>query len=495
MEPFSIATGVVQLISFADTLVTGLAHFIGKTISIPDYIQDVHDEIISLREVVKQIENTLNKRARQQPFERNHHAITHNIVQKCTKSLKALEGEIPPLKDGSGILQCVWRSIEHSISEERIRQITENIRSYKSTLNISLTTLLLFALSETEPSHQQVIQMELRKLRELVQSNPLFSRHTDCEDLMRAQTHSVSSTEDGFMISIPEKEIRDWRQTVDDVATGYALSDVVSCDARSVAQGSSVSVGVPTLCDDNFDPEPGLPDEPDSEILAPILNANKTLVQGLMKGEMFTKASSVHRKGINHLIRLRENQDTATSKDIFYKELVSMREELVDILLRHDSEEKKQEAMGVLQRLLEEVVERNDRADYDRRARLNHKLGELYYKRGSIKQARRFARRALHIRQEMEPMPRELAEESARLLVRILQEDQAFDEANGYLIWIRTTLHQDTLSASTSSGTMHSPDYIDPISAYQWCKENGSEYLLMAPCQLVSCPSWSLQPI
>lgn len=482
MEPFSIATGVAQLIAFADTLTTRLVRFIRTVKSIPGYINDVYDEIIELRNVLFEVKNTLDKRVRQLPFERNHHVMTHNIIQSCHNSLNALKKEVPPLEGGSGTLKCVWRSIEHSFNEERIRQITERLGSYKSILNISLTTLLLLASNETASS-QQVIEMELRKLRNLIQSSSFFSRHADHDDLVQAQMHSTNSKGDGLENSILEKEIRDWRQTVDDVATGIALSDGVSYDARSVAQDSSMSIGIPTLCDDRFDPEPDLPDEQDSEILTPTLDANQVLVRELMQGEMFRKASSFHRKGINHMKRLLEAQDTPMSEETSYEQLANMEERLADILLQCSHDENKQEAMEVLQGLLSEEVKRADRLDDDRRARLYHKLGKLYYERGSIDQARKFVNRAFEGRRKMNPLPRELAGESAELLVKILQQGQVFDEANGLRTWIRQMLHQDTFSSSSSSHTMQDGvENTDPISAYQWCKEHGSKYTSIAYC-------------
>ncbi|XXG95822.1 hypothetical protein Hte_002093 [Hypoxylon texense] len=490
MEPFSIATGVVQLISFADGLIKRLAHFIGTVKSIPEYIRDVRDEITTLTDILREVKRTLDRRARQLPFELNHHAKTYKIVHSCHKSLEALDEELPPFKDGSGIMKRVWRSIEHSFNEERIRQITNRIGTYRSILNISLTTLLLPALSETATS-QQEIQIELRKLTNLIESSSLFSRHTDHEDLVAVQTHCATSKGSGVENSILEKEVRDWRQTVDDVATGVVtMSYEGSCDASSVAPGSSTSVDTLTLCDDKFDPEPDLTDEQDSDILKSQLDANQVLVRKFMEGGMFPNASIYQRKGISLLKQLSDSQGTAISEDASYRQLADMEEELADILLGCQRDKYKQEAMEMLKRLLKGEVNRGDRTDKVRRTRLYHKLGELYYKRGSIGQASSFLNRALKGRRQLEPMPRELVEESAGLLVKVLQQAQAFGEANGLREWIYQQFHQDTSVPPSSTSTHTVQEIIDPTRAYRWCEEHGidteSESFRFGDCDPVS---------
>lgn len=485
MDPFTVATGVTQLIALADTVTTRLLQFISfirKVRSIPEYIEDIHGEITALKGTLIQVNNTLQTRAQRLPFERSHHAVTNKIIQSCNNSLKQLEKAIPELKDGSGILKCVWKSVEHSFNEGRIRQISERIGSDKSLLNISLSTLVLLASGETSSS-QQVIQTELQKLRNLVQSSPFFSTRTGYDELVRAQAQSTSTLGDGLENSILEKElIRDWHQTVDDVASGVSISDSMSCDTRSVAPGSSVSVDAPTLYE-KFDPEPDLPDEQHSEILTRFyLNENQDFVKEFRQGEMFVKASLFQRKGIAFMKQLLETQGTALSENASSERLADMEEELADILLQCNNDKNSQEAIKILERLLDEEIKRADQMDNDRRARLYHKLGELYYKRGSIDQARLFLDRAFNSRQGIEPKAPELVEETAELLAEVFGQDQAPDKANGLRKYIRQMLPQDTrVHVSSTSVT-------DLVTAYQWCKEKGSKYTSIASYLLIISP-------
>ncbi|OTA89269.1 hypothetical protein M434DRAFT_111002 [Hypoxylon sp. CO27-5] len=376
------------------------------------------------------------------------------------------------------------QSIVQCIKDERIQQLIRRIASYKAILNVSLSTLSLGALYETEKSNKQILD-DLRKLTNTIQSSPFFSSRTDEEGGLVDDTPSINSEkeEDNLEDNMFEKEIAEWRRTADDVRkTALSLYDEASCDGYSIGQTSSVSGDTLALYDDTFDPEPDFPDVQSTGILEYQLRENQEMVRKLKQSRMFGVASFYQRKGIKYMKQLLEAQNPTGPDDNSNEQLTCMREELADILLQCETSERHLEAKEELQQLLDEEVKRGvGRIDNNRRARLYHKLGGLYLKGGNIEKARKFVKRAVDGRKQLQPIPYDLVQESTELLVKILRLNQDFDEANGLREWIRQELRPDTaLSSSTSShttgGRTENGVSIDLTSAYQWCMEKGSKY-------------------
>ncbi|XDG06264.1 hypothetical protein ABKA04_005879 [Annulohypoxylon sp. FPYF3050] len=478
MDPFTAITGVAQLAQLAGALAKGLSRFIVKTKYIQDTIKEVHDEISHLETIL--------------PFERDHHAKIDRIVQSCRTSLETLTREVPELKDKTGPLERMRRTIEHSLKQERIRDLIQHISSYKAVLQLSLTTLSLGAIWETTRSQKQV-ENEIRKLTDAMRTSPQLSlSYVKRKAVPSIHIHGAESEaeEEDPEESGLEKEIRDWRKTADDVATAVSLNgfDGASVDARSIPPNSSVSVEtLPLYEEDTYEPEPNYEDVPNSQILRFQLNANQEIIEDLIKCGIFVKAASYQQRGIKLMEELLQIQTPLEAddnisngsgfKNITADNLVDMKEGLADILLQSESVETDLEAKTVLKNLLDEEVKREaSEINESRKARLYHKLGKLYFKEGNTVQAERFLDRALKGRQRMRPMPNELVEESAGLLVQVLQETQALDKARGLRDWMKQELHANAATLSSPSIASHmtqDADSIDLTCAYQWCQEQG----------------------
>ncbi|KAI1208182.1 uncharacterized protein F4807DRAFT_155472 [Annulohypoxylon truncatum] len=494
MDVLSVITGTAQLIQLAGSLAKALSRFIVRTKYIRDTIGEVHDEISELQIAVSEIKKILEKRPKQLPFERDHHAKIHRIIQSCHASLETLAREVPELKDNTGTLERMRRTIEHSLKQERIKDLIQHISSYKAVLQLSLTTLSLGAIWDTTRSQKQ-IENEIRKLTDAIRMSPHLSLgRTKKRATPSIHIHNAESEAEEVVPeeSALEKEIRDWRITANDVATAVSLNDFdgASVDSRSIPPNSSVSVEtLPLYEEDTYDPEPDHKDVPNSKILRCQLDANQEIVQYLRKCGIFVKAASYQQSGIKlmeQLLRIDTppeiNYDVSARVDFKHastENLIDMKEELADIFLQSETVETDLEAKTVLKSLLDDEVKRKaDQIDEGRRSRLYHKLGKLYFKQNNIIQAEKFLKRALEGRQRIEPEPCELVEESAELLVQVLQEKQALDEARGLREWVRRELHADATLPSPSIAshmTQDNASSIDLTCAYQWCKEQGSK--------------------
>ncbi|KAI1481052.1 hypothetical protein K445DRAFT_267814 [Daldinia sp. EC12] len=480
MDPLSISAGVAQVVTLAGTLIKCLNRFVVKTINIRDSIQEVHDEIFTLQVALSEIQNMLKKRPKQLSFERDHHANIHRIIQLCQKSLETLCRELPELKDKAGAFERIRRSLEHSLKEERVVEIIHHIRSYKTVLQLSLTTISLGALWQTASSQNQ-IQAEIRKLTDAIRLSHLFAGHRRDVPLVRTRS-SGSHIETGDIDeNTLERVISDWRKTADDVATAFTLNetDRASLDTHSI-QNSVMSVDtLPLYQEDAFDPEPDCRNTQSGEILDFQLKANRDVVRNLLQSGIFVKAAIYQHRGIDLMKQLLETHDSYRADDASNENLMDMKEELADIFSQCDSFEYHNKAKTVLEQLIAEVVKAEEsQVDNNRRARLYHKLGAIYFKRGNVEHATTFLKRAFNGRIEINPRPRELIEETAELLVRVLQQAQVHDEARGIRDWVRHELRHEAIpSPSPTQTAPNDPNTNGLTYAYQWCKDQGSKFV------------------
>ncbi|KAI0378903.1 ankyrin [Hypomontagnella monticulosa] len=490
MDPLSIAAGVAQLVLFAGSLAKSLGRFIEKTSCIDKSIQELHDEISDLLGALGEIKRAFEKRPTQLPFEQKHHSNIQRIIRSCHGSLEALDQQLPQLKDENGPMVRLRQSLEHTLKDERIKEIVHHISSYKTVLQLSLTTLSLSTLWDTASSQNQ-IRTDIRKLTDAIQRSPRVVRgrvmERDNQSVRTQSLQSNSGTEDWE--SAFGKDIREWAETANDVAAAVSVLSIdnTSTSAISIPATSSRSVDTLTLCeDDNFDPEPDFPDVQNGDILKYQLDVNQKIVQGMLEGEVFAPAAAFQKKGIDQMKQLLEVEGLSEADGSSCERLMDMEEVLADILLKCDSIETDLQAREVLKRLLKGVQEEG-RLDDNRKARLYHKLGDLYLKASNIGQAHKFVNRALQIRQQINPIPYRLVKESAELLVQVLRQEGAQDKAHGLLEWIQQELRQDTTcSSSISSEIMNEKEGsnvgIGLTIAYQWCKEQGMDGDNLSSC-------------
>ncbi|KXJ89739.1 ankyrin repeat-containing domain protein [Microdochium bolleyi] len=373
-------------------------------------------------------------------------------------------------------IQRVILCIEKRIKENRIQDLLARIASCTTILQLSLGTLALGALWDTQDSQAQ-IQAEIRKLAASIRSATLFSKPNELED--EGDWECVQDAR-----SVLDEEIQEWRKTADDVVT--AVSDRY-LDRRyrpgPVAPGSSVSLDIsPRYEEDNFDPEPDHLDVPSRRILEYQLAANQDYVKEWRSCGLFLRASAYQRNGIEMEQQLQQIHGTAGSANT----VADMKETLVVILLECETEESTAEAMSLLKELLRDEINRPpEERDMLRRYRLYHMLGDLYYRQGMaqkvqqyLEQAKKFFERAFEGRQRIASCPPELIKDSAEGLVHLLQIFQEYDRARGIQDWIRFELQLETAlpgppaARQGRSSVASTSDVNGNLSKLlQWCKE------------------------
>lgn len=474
-DPLSIAAGVVQIAGFAGTLIKVVSRFVVDYQTLPKTVQELHDELVLLHDVLKSIGDAFKQRQKQFPFEREHHKTINRIIRSCYSSLVELRDHVPELKDNTGPIQKGILSLEKSIKSHRVQEIREHLNSQQNVLQLSLTTISLGSLWHTHES-QDEIHAKIRQLTDEIRSTRLFSGRSERNKNSSSPHHFSAVEADYELVEHEEKGalddvIRTWRRTADDVATVVSLSDLprTAFDNRSIPPTGSISTDNSLMCkEDFFDPEPDHEDTPSTEILELKLQANQGIVNRLMTTGIFPKAVKYQRRAIEFSEQLTQAHDEGSSFD----KLADMKERLADILLECDTERDDLEARKVLEELLRKEVNQPDKQRNEaRRCRLYHKLGNLYYKQGNIQQAEIFVNRAFEGRKKMDPRPDQDVADSAELLIKVFQSCEALDEAGGIADWMRQVLRRPSDSESFDSVACSFEDKL--TNAYKWCVEIG----------------------
>ncbi|KAI0909498.1 hypothetical protein F4823DRAFT_562810 [Ustulina deusta] len=289
---------------------------------------------------------------------------------------------------------------------------------------------------------------------------------------------------DGEARSVLAKEIREWRETADEIAAAVSLSipyDEPTDERQTVSlHNSTSSTTLPTFDDDISDSEPEELDEVSCKVMKLTLENNQKIVRQLMQSEIFFQAAEYQRRGIRRRKLLDDglsgqgNQDGDASSA---SKLIDMEEKLADILFHCDTTETDKEAKKVLEELLDHERERIETDDTDRQWRLYHKLGNLCVRQGNFLRSRKFLKNAFMGRSRANPRRKSLIIDSAEMLIKSLQALQLIDEARGIRSWLEEELPAESyedhgLSPQLSPRTSGCEDN-DLSSPYRWSIEQG----------------------
>ncbi|KAI1175208.1 ankyrin [Nemania sp. FL0916] len=488
MEAFGTAAAAIQIATFAAALVKSITRFTEQTKTITDSIHELCDEVSHLEAALNDLGETFSKRPQQLSFEYRHHDRIHRILESCSASLQDLARELPQLNDETTPIQKLRLSIQRSLKEERLKEIVYHITSYTRILQLSLSTLSLGELWINRQS-QELILAEVRKINQAIRTSDLFSGRAETRARVTEQVPLLITPRpytppiDEEVKSTLEKEIREWRETVDEIAAAVSLSpNDDSADGRLTISLHSApsSTTLETRDDDKSDSEQEELDEISRKILRRALEENQKIVHQLMQSEIYSQAAEYQRRGIKKCRRLDDNSagqhapNQGTSKIL---QLADMRETLADILLHCDTREADNEAEEVLEELLENEGGRSETDDADRQWRLIHKLGNIYASQGKFRKSSKFLRSAFMGRSRANPRHNDLVRESATALIKSLQLLQLIDDARGIQSWVEEELppeshSEDPISPGPSPKTSVSGDG-DLSGPYRWSMEQG----------------------
>ncbi|KAI1427869.1 ankyrin repeat-containing domain protein [Xylaria sp. FL1777] len=492
MDPFSTAASALQIAAFAGSLLKCIARFVEQTRNIADSINELYDEVLHLEAALHDIGETFSKRPQQLPFEYRHHDRIHRILQSCHNSLGDLEQALPQLKDETISFQKLRLSIQRSLKEERLKEIVRHITSYTRILQLSLSTLSLGELWINRQS-QEMILAEVRKVTQAIRATKIFSGRTETK-IRNPRELLVTSTPQAHMYladeearSVLDKEIREWRETVDEIAAAVSLSipDDESINGRLniSVHNSSSDITLQTFDEDGSDSEQDELDEVSCKVLKLTLENNQKIVRQLMQSEIYFQAAEYQRRGIKKRKLLDDGlskQDKQDGDASSTSRLIDMEEKLADILFHCDTAQTDKEAKKVLEELLDHETERtetDDTDDTDRQWRLCHKLGNLYVRQGNFRRSRKFLRRAFMGRSKANPRRKSLIIETAEILIKSLQALQRIDEARGIQSWLEEELpdehHVDNGTSSQLPPRATACEDGDLSSPYRWSMEQG----------------------
>ncbi|KAI3330190.1 hypothetical protein F4824DRAFT_505390 [Ustulina deusta] len=348
-----------------------------------------------------------------------------------------------------------------SLKGERLKEIVHHITSYTRILQLSLSTLSLGELWIYRQS-QEMILAEVQRINRDIRATEIFSGRTETRTRNIRELPLISTPQldmppaDGEARSFLAKEIREWRETADEIAAAVSLSipyDEPTDERQTVSlHNSTSSTTLPTFDDDISDSEPEELDEA-AEYQRRGIRRRKLLDDGLSE---------------------QGNQDGDASSA---SKLIDMEEKLADILFHCDTTETDKEAKKVIEELLDHERERIETDDTDRQWRLYHKLGNLCVRQGNFLRSRKFLKNAFMGRSRANPRRKSLIIDSAEMLIKSLQALQLIDEARGIRSWLEEELPAESyedhgLSPQPSPRTSVCEDN-DLGSPYRWSIEQG----------------------
>ena len=466
MDPLSIASSTVGVVAFCGKLVEVVGQFVYESREVTDSVKHFYDTIVTLQGSLQNLGEVLRNRPNPQPFERDHYHNIFRIVQSCKNAVEKLARQLPTLPIEPSTIARAKATLAMNIKSTSIQQTIGHISSYTQVLQLSLMTLSLGTLWGAQRSQNQV-EMQIRNLTDSIRSANFGALSADSQQAPEVVDPAVA---DANMVL--RRDIQAWMATADDVAAAVSLHDHFPSDS-----GIDMGLGDAQAGSD-FDPEPEMEDTPSQEILQHQFDENQKLVLQLVSYRIFLKASAFQRKGIQQKKHLAK----AYRVPFDFPERAGMEETLADILIDSETMDGRSEAREILQGLLkEEVGQAEELRSEDRRSRLYQKLGRIALDQNDAKTARKFLGRAFEGRRKIEPMPVDLVVESGDMLVRALQLDQAFDEARGYMEWMRQNVQRMRASSETVSSASAVSTEADIgggqeprlSNAFGWCKDQG----------------------
>ncbi|RWA07727.1 hypothetical protein EKO27_g7378 [Xylaria grammica] len=488
MDPFSTAASALQIASFAGSLVKHIFRFVEQTRVVADSIRELYSVVGHLAAALRGIGEAFNHRPPQLSFEYRHHDQIYRILESCNNSLRDLEQELPQLQDETTPMQKLQLSIQKSLKGERLKGIIHHITSYQRILHLSLSTLTLGELWRNRGS-QETILGEVRRINHMILETDIFSGRTETRARNIRELPAISTAQldtsqaDEEARSVLDGEIREWRETVDEIAAAVSLSGMIPHDESSdLSLHSTASSTTLQTFDDNdgeSDSEPEEIDELSCKVMRLTLENNQKIVSQLRENGISFQAAEYQRRGIARRRRLndvlveRGEQDDGFSGIL---RLTDMEETLADILFDCHTPQTDEDARKVLRELLERQREQ-ETDDTDRQWRLHHKLGKLYVRQGNFRKSRKYLRTAFMGRSRADHRREDLIRESAEMLIKSLQALRLIDEARGIRSWLEEELPVEPQGidepSPRSSPRASVTEEGDFGSALRWSKDQG----------------------
>lgn len=472
MDPLSVPASVLGIAAFCAKFVDSAARFVINSKEAPEIITQYYETIHNLQSSLENLGHLLESRPHPLSFEQNHYRNVFKIAQSCRTALEKLDELLPTVPDDPGAWAKARMNFITTLKSNIIQHTLGHIGTYTQVIQLSLTTISLGALWATQRSQSEIMTHirnltdSMRNLEKVVAAKQVPTVEVGQAELpeMDAQVAEANSA--------VARDVQAWLTTANNVATAVSVYTPDASERSVYFDGRSDS-GVDVTSEAEVEDIPFSPPEtkshPSREIMQHQFEQNQLIVPKLLAGGIYLKAASYQRKGILWRERLAEWHDVPFD----YSDRATMNETLIDILIQSDIRESMSKGRRLLESLLREECNREsmgeDGCDDHRKYRLYHKLGSVYITEGNLTQAIKMLSEAFEGRRALDPMPADLVLESGQLLAKTHLQNQAFDEAAGYLDWMRQNLQPVAASKSASSlAPMETEDL-----AFAWCKEQG----------------------
>ncbi|ROW04802.1 hypothetical protein VMCG_04779 [Cytospora schulzeri] len=372
-DPLTAIGSAASILQLVETLSKGLRSLRDTVTAIKDapaVVQHIEEKVQRLEYCFKLVVNLMKQRSSGITDELELHRVIRDVTANCFSSLSVLQDKLPS-RNAQNIVQAfhLW------IDDRAIKQALKHIDEYTKYLSLLIGTLNLLKLDNVDKTLCWIADV----LQETAQPRQLSQDAVLLEDDRKAL-----------------ESVRRVRAFVNNTATAFVSYKAVGLTSlskpRSIAQSSTSDPGV-TIAVTPGPRRTRKRIEVDNELLE-----NRKILTSLKAFGLFEGAIWVQRRAfiikdelsVDHRVPFQDNEKQA------------MKEELAEILVKCRTESSKEEALSILQELLNlELSKLRDANDdislpvssptsirfHQGNLSLHHKLGQLYKDTGQVDRA------------------------------------------------------------------------------------------------------------
>ncbi|RYP51269.1 hypothetical protein DL768_003366 [Monosporascus sp. mg162] len=442
MGPLEFAASVAGLVIFSAEVSLLVGQCIEEVHGVPQSLNLVNETLQALCDTLEQIEDAVNDGI--VDSEKQRFKIIENISSDCYKLILSLEKDLTRLRREPGLFRRLVAAFELKLKEKGIKEKLDAIQRYTASLNLSFTVLSFQKLSHLGSNVNEMME----KIDAL--AAPRRSLLDDSSQTLAAPHDTPTRPEvpklNTDTMETYRQSILVWRENIINVTRE---SSVRHSPATSVVETAPPWVGRTRSVTAEWDKE--------------ALSISEQKVKEWTAKGVFFKAALQQKESIDYRKKL------SHSLPFPFEEEAAMEEARADLLLRCTTVARWQEAMTILEDLLEreEALTEEDRCP-ERQGRLCLKLGcllahpERIGRKSDMASAKHYLKEAMAILGDLEVPPDEDLMKAHKLLVQILISEGHTTDAEAHERWMTKRRESVVSSEAPNSSPSFSSDEKSP---------------------------------
>lgn len=140
MDPLSAAANIIAIVHAANRLIALCRRFLEVVRDAPGELRLILVEVSTLRAILENLHFLVS--CNRGPSALDTLASDHGPIEGCRKTISELEGLLPPetLLGTDSKRKALLTALTWLLKESKAKTLLEELRDYKSTINLALTT-------------------------------------------------------------------------------------------------------------------------------------------------------------------------------------------------------------------------------------------------------------------------------------------------------------------------------------------------------------------